>query len=228
MSEKTKINHLAIIMDGNRRWAKARGLPAFEGHRAGYQKVREVLGWCQEVEIKTLTLYAFSTENWQRSVDEVSGLMGLFELLFSKDIHELHKNNIRVRVLGSRKELSVNLQKLIVESEELTKNNTSCFLNLAINYGGRQEIVNAFNSLVASGEKEITEDILEKHLYTYDQPDPDAIVRTSGENRLSGFLLWQGAYSELFFVQHNWPEFSRDDFDKVLGDFNQRQRRFGV
>jgi len=222
-----KLQHLGIIMDGNRRWAKARGLSAFEGHRAGYRKIEDILKWCRDAGIKILTLYVFSTENWQRAKDEVDFLMKLFYLAFTRDIKELHKNNVCVRVIGRKEGLSKKLQEVIKKSEELTKNNTGGMLNLAINYGGRQEVVDAFNKILKSPLKEITEEIILQNLYTAGLPDPDLIIRTSGEFRISGFLLWQSAYSEFYFTKHHWPEFSKHDFDDALADFANRQRRFG-
>ena len=224
---KSKIKHLGIIMDGNRRWATTRRLPSFEGHRAGYKKVEDILNWCRDAGIKILTLYAFSTENWQRSKKEVDFLMKLFYLAFTKDIKELHKNNICVRVIGRKNGLSEKIQKAIKRSEELTKNNTAIILNLAINYGGRPELVDAFNKILKNPPKEITEDLISKNIYTAGLPDPDLIIRTSGERRLSGFLTWQSAYSELYFIKRHWPEFSKEDFNDILNDFASRQRRFG-
>ncbi len=227
-------------MDGNRRWAKARRLPSFEGHRTGgYKKVEDILNWCRDAGIKILTLYAFSTENWQRSKKEVDFLMKLFYLALTKDIKKLHKNNICVRVIGRKKGLSEKIQKAIKKSEELTKNNTAIVLNLAINYGGRLELVDAFNKILknlpatlrvarrAGPPKEITDDLISQNVYTAGLPDPDLIIRTSGEKRLSGFLTWQSAYSEFCFIKHHWPEFSKEDFNNILNDFTNRQRRFG-
>ncbi|MCX6813897.1 MAG: polyprenyl diphosphate synthase [Candidatus Azambacteria bacterium] len=224
---KSEIKHLGIIMDGNRRWAKARRLPSFEGHRAGYKKVEDILHWCRDAGIKILTLYTFSTENWQRSKKEVNFLMKLFYLAFTKDIKKLHKNNICVRVIGRKNGLSEKIQKAIKRSEELTKNNTAIILNLAINYGGRSELVDAFNKILKNPPKEITEDLISQNVYTAGLPDPDLIIRTSGEKRLSGFLTWQSAYSEFCFIKHHWPEFSKEDFNEILNDFASRQRRFG-
>lgn len=224
---KSKIRHLGIIMDGNRRWAKARRLPSFEGHRAGYKKIEDVLNWCRDAEIKILTLYAFSTENWRRSKKEVDFLMKLFYLVFTKDIKKLHKNNICVRVIGRKKGLPEKIQKAIEKSEELTKDNTDIILNLAINYGGRPELVDAFNKILKNPPREITEDLISQNVYTAGLPDPDLIIRTSGEKRLSGFLTWQSAYSEFCFTKHHWPEFSKKDFNNILNDFAGRQRRFG-
>ena len=224
---KPEIKHLGIIMDGNRRWAKTRRLPSFEGHCAGYKKIEEVLRWCRDAGIKILTLYAFSTENWQRPKKEVDFLMKLFYLALTKDIKKLHKNNICVRVIGRKKGLPEKIQKAIETSEKLTKNNTTGVLNLAINYGGRSELVDAFNKILKNPPKEITEDLISQNVYTAGFPDPDLIIRTSGEKRLSGFLTWQSAYSEFYFTKHHWPEFSKEDFNDVLNDFASRQRNFG-
>ncbi len=214
-------------MDGNRRWAKAQGLPSFEGHRAGYKKVEEVLHWCRDVGVEILTLFAFSTENWRRTKREVDFLMNLFYLVFDQDIKKLHANKVRVRLIGRREGLSAKLQAVVKEAEELTKDDTGGTLNLAINYGGRAEIVDAFKKILTNPPAEITEETISQNLYVAGQPDPDLIIRTSGERRLSGFLTWQSAYSELLFINHHWPEFSKQDFDEALADFDDRQRRFG-
>lgn len=227
MNMKQKVHHLGIIMDGNRRWARGHGLKPFEGHRAGYKKIGEVLKWCQAAGIKILTLYAFSTENWQRSKEEVGFLMKLFYLGLTKDIKTLHKNNVRLQIIGRKEDLSKKLQQAIQQAEELTKNNTAGVLNLAINYGGRQELVDAFNKILKTKPKKITENLISKNIYTANLPDPDLIIRTSNEQRLSGFLTWQSIYSELYFTKHHWPEFSKEDFDNALADFANRQRRFG-
>lgn len=224
---ESKIQHLAIIMDGNRRWAKTRGLPPFEGHRAGYKKIEEMLNWCRDAGIKILTLFAFSTENWQRPKEEVDFLMKLFLLALTRDIKKLHKNKVRVRIIGRREGLPEKLKEAIKKSEELTKNNGGGTLNLAINYGGRPELADAFKKIAKNPPEEITEETISQNLYTAGLPDPDLIIRTSGEQRLSGFLTWQSAYSELLFINHHWPEFSKEDFDAALADFANRQRRFG-
>lgn len=222
-----QVKHLGIIMDGNRRWARARGLPSFEGHRAGYNKIDEVLRWCRDASVTTLTLFAFSTENWQRAKDEVDFIMGLFYRAMTEDIKKMHENNIRVRVIGRKEGLSEKLQEAVLKAEKLTQNNTACNLNLAINYGGRPELVDTVKKILTNPPAEITEETISQNLYTAGQLDPDLIIRTSGEQRLSGFLTWQSAYSELLFVEHNWPDFSKDDFDTALADFTARQRRFG-
>ena len=225
--EEQKIKHLAIIMDGNRRWARNHGLSTSEGHYAGYKKIEEVLDLCREAGIETLTLFAFSTENWKREKREVNFLMKLFYLAFNKDVKKLHKDKVRVHLIGSREGLSKKLQKAICEAEELTKNNTDGTLNLAINYGGRLELLNAFKKILKNPPSDITEETISENLYTAGQSDPDLIIRTSGEQRLSGFLTWQSVYSELLFIKHHWPEFSRQDFDNAITDFYNKQRRFG-
>jgi|SRR3989344_2213655 len=234
---KSKIEHLGIIMDGNRRWAKARRLLSFEGHRAGYNKIEEVLNWCNDAEIKILTLFVFSTENWKRPKKEVDFLMKILYFAFTKDIKRLHKHNVCVRAIGRKEEMPEKIKKAIIKAEALTKNNTASVLNLAINYGGRSELVDAFNKILSArsgsalGEKnspkKITEDLISNNIYTAGLPNPDLIIRTSGECRLSGFLTWQSAYSEFYFTKHHWPEFSKKDFDGALADFTSRQRRFG-
>lgn len=227
MMTGTKIKHLGIIIDGNRRWARIRGLKPPEGHRAGLKKIEEIVQWCHDANIKIITLYCFSTENWQRDKKEVDFLMRIFYQLFTKNVKEIHKNNIKLRVIGRKQELSRKLQGAIKKAEELTKNNTGGILNLAINYGGRSELVDAFNKIVENPPSKITEKIISQNLYAADLPDPDLIIRTSGELRLSGFLLWQSTYSELYFTKKHWPDFSKEDFDDALSDFASRQRRFG-
>ncbi len=228
---KQKIpQHLAIIMDGNRRWARARGLKPFDGHKAGYKKLGDVLKWCKEAGIKILTLYAFSTENWKRSKQEVDFLMRLFYYALTKNVKKLHKSNVRLRVIGHKEDLPKKLQKAIKKAEKLTENNTSGILNLAINYGGRQELVDAFNKILSAQgglPKKVNEELISKNIYNAGLTEPDLIIRTSGELRLSGFLLWESAYSELYFTKHHWPEFSKKDFNNALKSFANRQRRFG-
>jgi len=224
---KPKIEHLGIIMDGNRRWAKARRLLSFEGHRAGYNKIEEVLNWCNDAGIKILTLFVFSTENWKRSKEEVDFLMKILYRAFTKDVKKLHQHNVCVRVIGRKEGMPEKVKKAMLEAEALTKNNAASVLNLAINYGGRSELIDAFNKIAKNPSQKITEDLISKNTYTAGLPDPDLIIRTSGEYRLSGFLTWQSAYSELHFTKHHWPEFSKKDFDGALADFADRQRRFG-
>lgn len=226
--------HMAIIMDGNGRWAKARGLPRAAGHKAGAEAVRRSVECAREMGIGYLTLYAFSAENWKRPMGEVTDLMGLLSLYLRREIANLHRNGIRFQVIGDRSRLSPDIVKLITEAELQTKDNPSMTLILALSYGGRQEIVAAAKRLAAEvleGTRsldQIDEDALEGALYTAGVPDPDLIIRTSGEQRMSNFLLWQSAYSELVFVDVLWPDFGRDDIERALDDYNRRERRFGA
>lgn len=221
--------HIAVIMDGNRRWAKEKGLPTLEGHRKGYGTVKKVAQWCLDRNIKILTVFAFSTENWNRSKKEVNYLMNLLKCGLRNDVNVFDKKNIRLNVLGRIEGLPKGLQKEIKRAVAKTKNNTKAVLNLAINYGGRAEIVDTVKQIIDKKipAKDITESIIAQNLYTKDILDPDLIIRTSGEMRASGFLPWQGAYSELHFCKTYWPDFSEADFDEALNEFNKRQRRFG-
>lgn len=216
-------------MDGNRRWAKQHHLPSLEGHRRGYGLAKKIGEWCLDRGIEVLTLYAFSTENWNRSKKEVNYLMGLFEMMLTKDLDELNRKNIRLTFIGRITGLPKRLQDRINHAVEVTRHNTRGTLQLAINYGGRAEIVDAVKKLVteARSASKITEESISKRMYTAHQPDPDLIIRTSGEQRTSGFLAWQGAYSELYFTKKYWPDFSERDLDAALDEFKQRQRRFG-
>lgn len=224
------VRHLGIIMDGNRRWAKKRGLPALEGHRRGYGTFKRVGEWCLDRGIDILTVYAFSAENWNRSKKEVNYLMKLLSLALSSEVNDLHRKNIRISVIGRVKELPQHLQKHISQAMELTKNNTRGTLQLAINYGGRHEIVDAVKKVMrtAKSASAITEKSMSAAMYTAGQPDPDLIIRTSGEQRTSGFLTWQSVYSELLFIKKNWPDFTERDLDDALQEFARRQRRFGA
>lgn len=217
-------------MDGNRRWAKRRGLPTLEGHRRGYDAFKRVGEWCLDRGIEILTVYAFSTENWNRSKKEVNYLMKLLSLALSKEVDDLHRKNIKISVIGRIKELPDHLQRHIAKAMHLTKNNTRGTLQLAINYGGRAEIVDAVKKIVrqAKSVSQITEATISEQLYTAHQPDPDLIIRTSGEQRTSGFLAWEGVYSELLFLNKNWPDFTERDLDGALSEFGRRQRRFGA
>lgn len=221
--------HLAIIMDGNRRWAEERGLPVLEGHRQGYEKAKEGLKWCQKRGIEILTLYAFSTENWRRPKIEVKYIMKLLYLLLTKDIQELHEKGARFRLIGQKEKLSPKLQELVEKAEELTKNNQKGTLLLAISYGGRAEITEALRKIVKEKipPDEINEEIIGQHLYTSGLPDPDLIIRTSGEQRISDLLIWQSAYAEFYVCQKYWPDFGEEDLDLALAEFTSRQRRFG-
>ncbi|TSC84850.1 MAG: undecaprenyl pyrophosphate synthase [Parcubacteria group bacterium Gr01-1014_13] len=222
-------NHIAIILDGNRRWAKERGLPTFFGHKKGMENAKKVVLYAQKAGVKVITMYAFSTENWSRSEKEINYLMKLFENYLDKYIDDYHKRGIKFRHIGSLKELPASLQKKLKSAIELTKNNQGIVANLALNYGGRDEIKRAVQKLVDDGveAKDITLDLIGNNLDTAGLPDPDFIIRTSGEQRTSGFLIWQGAYSELYFPKVHWPDFNEKEFDKAIAEFNKRQRRFG-
>jgi undecaprenyl diphosphate synthase len=224
-----KLNHLAIIMDGNRRWAKREGLQAYQGHQTGRDNLEKVLKWCKQANIKILTVYAFSAENWQRPKKEVDFLMKLFIQSFKNEALRIHKDKIKIKVFGRLSQLPINLQKAINKAVELSQNNKEGVLNLCLNYSGRLEIVDAINSLIKNKKdlKEINEKDIENNLYSQNIADPDLIIRTSGERRLSGFLLWQVAYSELLFIDKYWPEFSKEDFDQAIACFYKRKRRFG-
>lgn len=228
-NEKIIPSHIAIILDGNRRWAKERGLPTFFGHRKGMDNAKKIVLYAQKAGVKVITMYAFSTENWSRSEKEVNYLMKLFENYIDKYIDDYHKRGIKFRHIGSLKELPASLQKKLKNAIELTKNNTGIVANLALNYGGRDEIKRTVQKLVEDGvrAKDITTDLINENLDTAGLPDPDLIIRTSGEQRTSGFLIWQGAYSELYFPKVHWPDFNEKEFDKAIAEFNKRQRRFG-
>jgi len=225
--------HLAIIMDGNGRWARARGLPRSLGHRAGLQALKRTLNSAQALGIEYVTVFAFSSENWQRPLDEVSELMRLLRHYLRSEIAELHQRNVRLRVIGDRTKLSDDIREMIAHNEALTANNTGGNLVVALSYGGRAEIVQAAQALserVARGElnpADITEEMLGGAMETADIPPPDLILRTSGEQRLSNFLLWQAAYAEFVFVDQLWPDFGEEDLRAVLQTFARRDRRFG-
>jgi undecaprenyl diphosphate synthase len=225
--------HIAVIMDGNGRWAQKRGLPRIYGHKAGVNAVREVIKASGEIGIKYLTLYAFSTENWKRPKEEVNFLMDLLVEYLSKEVDELNKNNVVLKFIGDITKLPEKCQLEIERSEKLTRGNTGLVVNIALNYGGRDEIVKATRSIcekVLKGELmpgEISEEVISRHLYTAFQPDPDLIIRTSGEKRLSNFLLWQSAYSELWFTDVLWPDFKRKHLLEALLYYQTRKRRFG-
>ena len=219
--------HIAIIMDGNGRWAKKRGLPRIMGHKEGIKAVKRVVKAARKYGIKYLTLYSFSTENWKRPEEEVRFLFRLMEERLQVEGKNLHKNNVKVLFIGRRDNLPSVLQKIMNDIEKLTKNNTGLNLIFAINYGSRQEIVDGVRKIIAEGTKKITEEDITNHLWTGNIPDPDLIIRTSGEKRLSNFLLWQAAYSELYFTPVLWPDFTEADLLKALFDFQRRKRRFG-
>jgi undecaprenyl diphosphate synthase len=226
-------HHVAIIMDGNGRWAKARGLPRVAGHRRGADAVRRVIRGAGELGIPVLTLFAFSTENWTRPADEVSDLMGLLRHYLRHELDELGRNGARLRVIGDRTRLTPDIVKDIADAEQRTRVNTRIDVNICINYGSRDEIVRATRSLarkVAAGElaaDRIDETMFERELLTAGVPDPDLLIRTSGEQRISNFLLWQCAYAELVFVDTLWPDFTKDHLDQAITEFRRRERRYG-
>ncbi|MEK7140081.1 MAG: polyprenyl diphosphate synthase [Patescibacteria group bacterium] len=223
----TDITHIGIIMDGNRRWAKARGLSAHKGHAEGYVRAKDVVRWCEEAGISVVTLYAFSTENLKRAKKEVSFLMALFERLLTKEIGEFAKEGTRLRIIGSKEGFSVRMKRVIASAEKSTEHNTRIMVNIAFNYGGRDEIVRAMKNIAQHPPRSITEETVAARLDTRGMPDLDLIIRTGGEMRLSGFLLWQSAYAELYFTKTHWPAFSEKEFATILADFKKRHRRFG-
>lgn len=227
------IQHVAIIMDGNGRWAKAKGVPRLEGHRKGAEAARRAMEAAITNKIPYLTIYAFSSENWNRPADEVKDLMSLLKNYLKQEVPQLNKNNIRLRVIGDRERLDNDIQKYIVEAEASTAGNTALNLNIALSYGGRQEIAAAARKLAESAiagrvqPDEIDDKVLGEALYTAGQPEPDLLIRTGGEHRISNFLLWQMAYTELYFSPVLWPDFGQDEFNAALEEFNRRERRFG-
>ncbi len=230
----TKIpRHVAIIMDGNGRWAAGRNMPRGFGHRKGVEAVREAVRNAADFGIKYLTLYAFSSENWRRPEDEVNDLMGLLKMFIRRDLAELHSSDVRIRIIGARQGLKSDILSLLEEAEQTTRNNSGLVLAIAFNYGARDEIIRASRQLamrVASGEispQNIDEKMLASELDTADIPDPELIIRTSGEARLSNFLLWQAAYSEFVFIDELWPDFNRAVFQAALEEYSRRERRFG-
>lgn len=225
--------HVAIIMDGNGRWATMRGRPRLFGHQAGAKRVREIVQSCPDLGVKYLTIFAFSTENWKRTQTEVAGLMSLFRRYITRETQALNEKNVRVRFIGDRVRLDKKLVALMDELEALTSDNTGVNLTIALNYGGRDEVARATKRLaadVANGvlkPEDVNEETLPKYLDTCVLPDPDLVIRTSGEARISNFLLWQSAYSEYEFIDTLWPDFTTDVFSQVLGGFKKRDRRFG-
>jgi len=227
-------DHVAIIMDGNGRWARRRFLPRLEGHRQGAKAVRKAVEFCRREGIHFLTLYAFSTENWQRPSTEVSGLMRLLSQFLDSELEDLHKNDIRFRTIGDVNRLPESLRRKIETGIDKTRGNTALLLSVALSYGGRQDIVNAavqISRAVKAGaldESAITERLFASFLHTHGAPDPDLLIRTGGEMRISNFLLWQCAYAELYFTPTLWPDFGDDDFIEALEEYQSRQRRFGM
>ncbi len=225
--------HVAVIMDGNGRWAKQRGLPRIEGHRRGATALKEILRYCKDLGVKTLTAYAFSTENWSRPTGEVNFLMSLFERLLQKELKEMEEESVCINFIGDLTPLPTSLQQEMRRSMERTKNNQGVFFNVAINYGSRHEMINACKAIahkVQQGElsaEAINDQTISKHLYTSASPDPDLLIRTSGEMRLSNFMLWQLAYTEIYVTDTLWPDFNSQQFDQAILSYQQRDRRFG-
>jgi undecaprenyl diphosphate synthase len=229
-SALTKIpTHIAIIMDGNGRWAQKRGLARNEGHRAGVENMQRVVQGAGEFGVKVVTLYAFSTENWGRPEDEVRGLLSIFEEVIGREVSELHKNGVKLRHLGTLDGLNEKMQQAVHSAIEATKQNDRITLNIAFNYGGRAEILNVIRRMIEDKvpPEAVTEKTFESYLYTAGLPDPDLIIRTAGEMRLSNFLIWQAAYSEYYSTPTFWPDFDKEELYKALLAFGQRQRRFG-
>jgi undecaprenyl diphosphate synthase len=224
------IKHVALIMDGNGRWAKQRGLPRIEGHRNGVKRVNEIIDTAAAVGLQAVTFYTFSIENWNRPMTEVKALMRILDKYLRSEMHRLHEMNIIFRAVGNIEKLPDNIRKLLSDFEELTKNNTGLVLSSALSYGGRAEIVNAVKKIIEDGvrAKDVDEAAFESYLYTAGIPDPDLIIRTSGEMRLSNFLLWQSAYSEFYFTETLWPDFGREEFMAAINEYQGRERRFGA
>jgi undecaprenyl diphosphate synthase len=221
--------HVAIIMDGNGRWALSRGLPRLAGHKAGTENLRRVIRATVEFGVKYLTIYAFSTENWGRPPEEVRGLMYILEDVIDRELAELSQEGVQLHHIGRLERLSRSLQKKVLHAIELTKNNDRLILNVAFNYGGRDEIVNAIQNIMRDGisPEEVTDELVSRYLYTAGVPDPDLIIRTSGELRISNFLIWQAAYSEWYVTPTYWPDFDKDEYRRALETFSQRDRRYG-
>ena len=222
--------HVSIIMDGNGRWALSRGLPRLAGHRAGVENLRRIITACVEFGIPYLTIYAFSTENWGRPPEEVKGLLFILDEVLDRELAELHKQGVRLWHIGRLEGIAPSTQKKVRDAIERTKNNTRLTLNVAFNYGGRAEIVHAIQQMLADGVTagQITEELIGRYLYTAGQPDPDLIIRTAGELRVSNFLLWQGAYAEYYAADVYWPDFDKEEFRRALEHFASRERRFGL
>lgn len=230
MSKEIKIpNCVGIIMDGNRRWARGKGMLALKGHHAGGKTLKNIIKFAKEIGIKHIIFYAFSTENWNRSPEEVSYLLNLIGEFLQKELDHFNKEGAVLHYAGDLSRFSESMQKKLKDAEKKTAKNKTPHVYFALNYGGRQEILSAVRKIILDGAKEedITESYFAKHLQTYPMPDPDIIIRTSGEMRLSGFLPWQGVYSELFFTKTLWPDFSKEEFMKIIEEYNDRERRMG-
>ena len=225
----TGLKHIAIIMDGNRRWAKEKNLPSAMGHKKGVDALKAALKACHKFGVKYLTVYAFSTENWNRKPEEVAFLMDLLANTIKNELNELHENGVVINFIGDLTRLNPKLQKILYDAMDYTKNNTGVRLQIAFNYGARAEIANAVKKIVEKGYKsdEITEELISKELYTADIPDPDLLIRTGGEMRVSNYLLWQIAYSEILVMKEYWPEFDENLLSGAISEFARRQRRYG-
>jgi undecaprenyl diphosphate synthase len=221
--------HVAIIMDGNGRWALQRGLPRLAGHKAGTENLRRVIRASVELGVKYLTIYAFSTENWGRPPEEVKGLMYILEDVIDRELNELHKEGVQLRHIGRLERLAPSLQEKVLDAIDVTKNNDRLILNIAFNYGGRDEIVQAIQRMMKDGvpPEKVTDELVSRYLYTAGVPDPDLIIRTSGELRVSNFLIWQAAYSEWYITPTFWPDFDKEEYRRALESFAHRDRRYG-
>lgn len=232
--KKVLPSHIAIIMDGNRRWAQVKNLPSMFGHREGVQALKKITRYASDIGIKYLTVYAFSTENWNRKKDEIDFLMYLIQEAIQNEFEEMHKNNVKLNVIGFYKDLPEPLPKVLNNAINKTKNNTGLNLQVAINYGSRAEIAHAVKEIVKKIKtdeiniEDITPEVISNNLLTKNIPDPDLLIRTGGEQRISNYLLWQSAYSEFYSTETLWPAFDKDELDKAIDEFNRRQRRFGV
>ncbi len=228
------LNHIAIIMDGNGRWAEARHLPRSVGHKKGAENVKEIIKTCMQHNVHYLTLYTFSSENWNRPEQEISDLMNLLRFYLDSELEELHRNGVKIKVLGDRQTLPRDICRKMEEAEKRTQHNAEIQVNIALSYGSRQEIVQATQAIAAdvqSGKlalEDINDFVMGRYLYTARMPDPDLLIRTGGEVRLSNFLLWQSAYTELYFTDVLWPDFIGEDLEKAIADFHTRERRFGT
>lgn len=229
ITKDTNLKHIAIIMDGNRRWAKEKNLPSAMGHKKGVDSLKNILRACNDFSIKYLTVYAFSTENWNRKKEEVEFLMNLVAVTLTNELAEMHKENVQIHFIGDLTKLSDKLQKILANAVETTKNNTGVVLQIALNYGSRDEIVHAVQKIVESGVKsdEIDEQLISENLYTAGVPDPDILIRTGGEQRISNYLLWQIAYSEIIIRSEFWPDFDKNSLKDSILEFGKRQRRYG-
>ena len=234
MDKNNLPKHIAIILDGNRRWAKAKGRPASFGHKTGADTLEKIVRYANKIGIKHLTAYVFSTENWKRTTEEVSAIMAILQNYLDDFSKRADLENIKINIIGNPDRLSPKMQKSLQNCMERTKNNTGIVFNIALNYGGRDEIVRAVRTIAEKVQKdeikpeEITENTISENLYTKNQPDPDLVIRTSGEERISNFLLWQIAYSEFLFVQKNWPDFTEEDLDRAIEEYQKRTRKFGA